>query len=302
MNARIWFVAAVAVLAIGAATYADEAGRGPGGAGPRPGSGPRPGPDRVVWKADAERPIDREWASMRAEAVGPSPCTNAFPSEALTPRIRRSSTVVAQGRYSYAITAVHGDQCDGERAELAQGNPQRDGFANRVFNAGDDRYISFQVLLGRDLDLAAPSWRLIAQLHQAGNLGTPALSLNVEEGRFVLYRSDANVESFDTVPVWEAAASKGRWVKFTMHVRFSSDQAEGFVELWGNPAGGEVVPLLGRFPMATMKKDASGTTVPDHARIGIFRNEAVRFGTETVYYDGFTVATSRRAAERNAFR
>jgi polysaccharide lyase-like protein len=294
MKARVWFLAAVAVFAVGAATYADEAGRGPDPV--------KPSPNIVVWKADAERPAEREWASMRAEAGGPAPCTNAFPSVAATPRIHRSSTVVAQGRHSYAITAVPGDQCDGERAELAQGNPQRDGFEGRVFNSGEERYISFQVLLGRNFDIAAPGWRLIAQLHQAGNLGTPALSLNVEEGRFVLYRSDANVESFDTVPVWEAPASKDRWVKFTMHVRFSSDPAEGFVELWGNPAGGDVVPLLGRVPMATMKKDDSGTTVPDHARIGIFRNEAVGFGTETVYYDGFTVATSRQAAEQNAFR
>jgi polysaccharide lyase-like protein len=308
MNARLWFLAAVAVLAVGAATYADEAGRSPDGilrgpneAGRRP-TETRNVPDRIVWKADAERPVDREWASMRAEAAGPSPCENAYPSETLTPRISRSSTVVAQGRYSYAITAVPGDQCDGERAELAQGNPERDGFANRVFNAGDDRYISFQVLLDRNVDLTAPGWRLIAQLHQAGNLGTPALSLNVEAGQFVLYRSDANVESYDTVSLWEAPASKGRWVRFTLHVRFSSDPAEGYVELWGNPAGGDVVPLLGPVPMATMKRDASGETVPDHARIGLFRDENGLFGTETVYYDGFTVATTRTAAERNAFR
>jgi hypothetical protein len=286
MNARIWFAVALAVLVLGAVTFADQAGRDS---------------DRVVWKADAELPTDREWASLRAEAPGPAPCTNAYPSGAASPRIRRSTTVVAQGKFSYAITAAPGDRCDGERAELGQGNPQRTGFANRVFNPGEDRYISFQVRLARNFDLTVPGWRLIAQLHQAGNLGTPALSLNVEDGRFVLYRSDSNVESFDTVPLWGALASKERWVKFMLHVRFSADPGEGFVELWGNPAGGDPVALLKKTPMATMKKDAGGATVPDHARIGIFRDDRAHFGTETVYYDGFTVATTREAAERNAF-
>jgi hypothetical protein len=74
------------------------------------------------------------------------------------------------------------------------------------------------------------------------------------------------------------------------------------VELFGNPAGGAVVPLLARTATYTMKKDASGTAVPLHARIGIYRNPDGGFGTETAYYDGFTVATSRAAAEANAFR
>jgi hypothetical protein len=209
---------------------------------------------------------------------------------------------VAQGRYAYAITAAHGDECNGERAELGQGNPSRAGFADRLFNAGDERFISFQVRLASNFDVKVDAWRVIAQFHQAGGeLGTPPLALQVTGGDFVLYEGDANVDSGGTIPIWRAHAQQGRWVKFTLHVKFSPDPATGLVELWGNPAGGPVQLLLPRTRTYTMKKDARGAAVPLHARIGIYRDPAAGFGTETAYFDGYTVATSRAAAEANAF-
>jgi hypothetical protein len=287
MHAGRWFVAAVVVSALAVAVYARSAG-GPEG--------------RIVWRADAEQPAANEWASSRADPPGPAPCPYSAPPDMTTPRIKRTAAVRAQGRYSYAITTAHGDRCDGERAELGQGNPSRDGFANRLFQAGEDRYISFQLRLGSNFDTSVDTWRVVAQLHQeGGELGTPPLSLNVRAGRFVLLKADANVDSGDTIPLWSAPATTGRWVRFTLHVRFSPDPKEGLVELWGNPAGGDVVELLPKTPTYTMKLDDSGHPSPLHARIGIYRDPKGAFGTETVYYDGFTVATSRAAAEANAF-
>jgi hypothetical protein len=282
----MWFVAAVAVLVVGAIAYIGLSEQPPG---------------RIVWEAGAELLPAQEWASLRAQPSGHARCSDSSPAFYDTARVGRSTAPVAQGRYSYAITLAHGDRCYGERAELGQGNPGRAGFESRLFQPGDDRYISFQVYLAPNFDIHATGWRLIAQFHQQAGLGTPPLSLDVEAGRFVLYRSANNSDSSDTVPLWSAPAANGRWVKFTLHVKFSADPQQGLVEMWGNPAGGDVVKLLGATRTFTMKTDGSGRTVPDHARIGIFRNEHARFGTETAYYDGFTVATTREAAEGNAF-
>lgn len=258
----------------------------------------------MLWTADAEKPAAAEWASSRADPPGPKPCPYSAPPDLTsTDRIKRTTDPVAQGRFSYAITVAHGDFCDGERAELGDANPSRAGFENRLFKEGDERYISFQVRLAPNFDVNVDTWRVIMQLHQpGGTLGPPPLALQVTHGDFVLYKGDANVESGSTIPIWQAPAPNDRWVRFTLHVRFSADPSAGFVELWGNPAGGAVVPLLARTPTYTMKKDAGGVAVPLHARIGIYRNPAGRFGTETAYFDGFTVATSRAAAEGNAFR
>jgi hypothetical protein len=259
---------------------------------------------RVLWTADAERPAAAEWASSRADPPGPAPCPYSAPPDLTsTTHIRRVTDPFAQGRYAYAITTAHGDDCNGERAELGQGNPSRAGFADRLFNEGDERFISFQVRLASNFDVNVSAWRVIAQFHQAGGeLGPPPLALQVTGGDFVLYKGDANADSGGTIPIWRAHAQKGRWVKFTLHVKFSPDPATGFVELWGNPAGGPLRLLLPRTQTYTMKKDAGGAAVPLHSRIGIYRNPAGGFGTETAYFDGYTVATSRAAAEANAFR
>jgi hypothetical protein len=287
MHAGRWFVAAVLVTVLAVTVYVREL----------------PSPGLVFWKADAEQPATDEWASSRAYLPGRGLCPASAPPDLSTPRIRRSTKVVAQGRYSYAITTAPGDRCDGERTELGQDNPPRAGFSEkRLFRSGDDRYISFQVNLARNFDVHVETWRVIAQFHLPGDgLGTPPLSLDVEDGRFVLYKSDSNAETYGTIPLWSAPAVNRRWVKFTLHVKFSPDPKSGFVELWGNPAGGAVRRLLSRTATYTMKRDPSGATPPVHARIGIYRNPRGPFGTETVYYDGFTVATTRAAAEANAF-
>jgi hypothetical protein len=256
---------------------------------------------RVLWTADAERPAAAEWASSRADPGPREPCPYSAPPDLSGRGVQRVGKPVAQGRFAYAITAAHGDDCDGERAELGEGNPSRDGFENRLFHDGDERWISFQVRLGDNFDPTVDAWRVITQLQSGGELGPPPLALQVTDGDFVLYKGDANVESGDTIPMWRAPAHRGRWVRFTLHVRFSADPRAGFVELWGNPAGGADEPLLARTSTYTMKKDAGGTAAPLHARIGIYRNPDGGFATETAYFDGFTVATSRAAAEANAF-
>lgn len=251
----------------------------------------------VVWKADAERPLSVEWASSAvAPADRSAPCESVAPPDSTSPRVTRSPRAV-QGRFSYAITVKPGDDCHGERAELGQGNPGRDGFENRLFNDGDERWISFQVRLGDNFDAEVNAWRVVMQLHQLGD-GSPPLSLDVEDGSWILYRSDLASESVDTDELWATPARTRRWVKFTLHVKFSPDPKTGFVELWGNPAGGDMVALLPKTATHTMKDNA----LPLHARIGVYRNPDGPFGTETVFYDGFTVATTREAAEQNAFR
>ncbi|MEA2411301.1 MAG: hypothetical protein QOC77_1862 [Thermoleophilaceae bacterium] len=262
----------------------------------------KPAAGRVLWTADAERPAADEWASSRADPPGPAPCPYSAPPDLSQPGVKRVAAPVAQGRFAYAITTSHGDHCDGERAELGDGNPARAGFEDRLFHEGDERWISLQVRLAPNFDVHVNTWRVIVQFHQpGGQLGPPPLALQVTDGDFVLYKGDANVESGSTIPIWRAPARNDRWVRFTLHVKFSADPAVGFVEIYGNPAGGPVRLLLPRTPTYTMKKDASGVAVPLHARIGIYRNPDGGFGTETAFFDGFTVATSRAAAEANAF-
>ncbi len=117
------------------------------------------------------------------------------------------------------------------------------------------------------------------------------------------------------IDVGPVPASTTQWVKFSMHVRFApefvhpgtpfSSTAKGSIELCGDLGDGLGFRrlLFLNAPTAKWYKDESGPR-QTHSRIGIYRGAALSDlgrGRETVHYDGYTVATTRAAAETNAF-
>lgn len=250
----------------------------------------------IVWKADAEQAIDQEWASSCLAPTGP-----VAPPELNNPRLTRSTTTVAKGAFSYRIALTDGDSCFGERDDVGQGNPTRTGFENRLFSNGDDRWTSFQVYLPTDFDAAQSRWQVIAQWKGLGD-GGPPLALHVRSGNFVLARSNSNVASdVQTTDIWSGVAPKNRWVKFTIHIKFSPDNTIGYVELFSdNASAGNVVQVLPKTFAWTMKVDTSGNPIQSQARIGIYR-DALITGSPSIFFDGYTVGTTRAVAEANAF-
>jgi hypothetical protein len=249
----------------------------------------------IVWKADAEQTIDQEWASS---CLSPGPVA---PPVLNDPRLTRSATTVAKGAFSYRIALNDGDSCFGERDDVGQGNPTRTGFENRLFSNGDDRWTSFQVYLPTDFDAAQSRWQVIAQWKGLGD-GGPPLALHVRSGNFVLARSTTNVASdTQTTDIWSGPAPKNRWVKFTIHIKFSPLISTGFVELFSdNASAGNVTQVLPQTPAYTMKVDTSGNPIQSHARIGIYRDPLI-VGNASIFFDGYTVGTTRAVAEANAF-
>lgn len=240
----------------------------------------------VLWTADAEHAVTKEWANAAAQE----------PS-----RVQRITSPVAQGNFAYSLELRPGDNPGGygERDELAMGNPTGPGFP--LFNEGDERWIAFQVYLPDDYPINASSWNDILQLKQLGGLGTPALSMGIEKGKFTFKDSATNHEDSGATPVkWSGPATAEHWVKFVMHVKFSIDDSVGFVELFGDLDGSGTKLLMGQTFMHTMK-ELNGSAVPGHARIGQYRDSAMHLGVSHIYFDGFTIATDRASAEGNAF-
>jgi hypothetical protein len=245
-----------------------------------PATGSRAAPD---WRADAERPWRREWASSSCESSS---------------RIARVRTPRAQGHWAYRFEVRDGDNSYGERCELGEGNPTRRGFP--IFREGEEHWISWQVYLPNDYPIHTHDWNVFMQLKQLGSLGTPVVSMEVRDGRFHLMNSDSNHDSSDTRTKWTGRARHNRWAKFSLHVKFSPRADVGFLELFGDLRDGRgerrLSPLIHTYTM----KVARGRTVPSHARIGIYRNPRIS-GTAHIYFDGYSIAASRVVAERSAF-
>jgi hypothetical protein len=272
-------------------------GRLDGPAAPEGPSGPPPrtAADELLWRADAERPLREEWASIATTLH----CTEL--PRAADARFRQVTSPVVQGARAYRSEVRDGDRCFGERSEVGQANPLQLGFSGpRLFRPGQRRWISWRVLLGSGFPVGTHTWQLLAQFKQVGGLEEPVLSLAVRDGRWELLASPADprrtrgFQRFDAGP-----AVTGRWTRFTLAISFSADPHSGSVALLGDGGrGGRTTVVVPTTHVATLKVDpARGLEqVPSHARIGIYRDPAIT-GTAVAYYDAYAVALTRRAAE-----
>jgi hypothetical protein len=236
----------------------------------------------VTWTADAERAWNREWANYSCEDAS---------------RVSQVSSPVAQGSRAYKIDLHDGDDSYGERCELGNGNPSRPGFP--LFDEGDEAWVSWQTYLPDGYPVDTHDWNVFMQLKQLGSMGTPAISMVINDGQFKLMNADNNGNSGNTVKKWGGTATRGRWVKFTMHVKFSPDPDRGSVELFGDLDGAGMKTLMPETKMFTMKQEG-GRAVQSHARIGMYRNPRIQ-GATSIYYDGYTIGTDRASVESNAF-
>ncbi|MBA3474888.1 MAG: heparin lyase I family protein [Rubrobacter sp.] len=254
----------------------------------------------VRWKADAESTLDKEWAELSTDTH----CAVTTAPGMTDPRFYQTTTH-AQGTQAWKSSLVDGDACYGERAEAGQANPTRPDMLDRLFREGEERWISFQTRLENGFPVNPGTWQVLMQLKQTGAYGSPIMALHVERGRWELHRTtnDPNNQrpsDFQGTFPFDSAQT-GVWTKWTWHVKFSPDPAVGFLEVYGDLADGQGMRLLFRENMSTMKiANDTGKVLNTHSRIGIYRDSKIA-GNAAAYYDGWTVADTRAAAEANAF-
>ena len=267
----------------------------------------------VIWDAAAERPTDEQWASSCSY-----PNTSGVtPPNTSTNRLTRS-TFHAKGVFSYRIEVQDIDHCStsGARAELGQANPPSNdpAFDNKIFKPNEERWISWQVYLPSNFNPnnagGSTTFQNIAQWKQNSALCTPVLAMASKNGNMRLTHSDhrdgneagGNACAEDVLGSWPAVLN--RWVRFTLHVKFSSNPSVGFVELFGDPyTAGTMSTLVPKTFTYTLKVDdtvAGSPTVDSHSRIGIYRGSSIT-GTSNAYYDGYNTADSRAEAEARAW-
>lgn len=258
-------------------------------------------PGSVIWRADAERPLNQEWAEYGTATHCAVTSDHVFSD----PAVFRESSVVAQGSHAYEFVIKNGDNCYGARTEIGQALPERAHFSvSRLFYQGDDRWFSFQVRLGGDFPVHTPHWNVIAQWKQLAATSVvpyPMVALQVYSGAFYLEHAIGTATSGSTtVGKRLANAITKQWVKMSVHIKFSTNPTVGFVEVYGDPNSRGVRLLMRRTHFATLATDAGGNPVPSNSRIGIYRDSTIP-GMAHLYFDGYTVATTRSAAEANAF-
>jgi hypothetical protein len=193
--------------------------------------------------------------------------------------------VVHQGTYAVRLgidgTSSSSDGiCCGSRDEM---QPRF-----RELVTGDDLWFGFSSYLAPGFPTDA-YWQVITQFKQNFD-GSPPLELNVERGQYKLEGGQGHPDGPKEFIKDLAPATTGRWVDWVLHVKFSADPDEGYVEVWKDgqqvldrfsPEGGTLYP-------APDGNDAS------YVKTGYYRDPEIdRPGT--VYFDNWRIGTSRDA-------
>ncbi len=218
------------------------------------------------WRGDAETGDKSQW------------CKQTVANDS---RIQVGSERVSQGTYSYRVELRHGDNPSGNRATLASGPSGKLGQCHIIKN-GDEAFYGWSVYLPSKTFETVDKWRLVLQF-KGVHSGSPPISLNIKGSNWLL--NNRPTASSGEIHRWKSPLQKDTWEKFMMHIKWSTDPNDGFIELVYN--GNLVLPKLN---VANIHL-ASGKPVDNFVALGIYRDSSIPF-TDVIFHDGFAAGQS----------
>lgn len=164
----------------------------------------------------------------------------------------------------------------GERAEVRAGD--WDNSAGAYVAEGDERWYEFSVKFENNWQNprhGTSSWFMIYQwFPKAGTSKGPAFTVQVMQNNY-LELGGAGASVSYRKPI--APIRPGQWVKYVLHVKFSTNPSVGFAEVWED--GKLVVPKHNR---PTLESS------PAYIKQGAYR-DAASSGTQVVWHDDLRV-------------
>jgi len=197
-------------------------------------------------------------------------------------RIATVTSPRRQGRFAARLTAEDGDLVVSEnpRAQLMTAVMHRDG---------DEQYIGWSTYFPEDFPAIGGTdpFYVFFQFHGVPYDGSPPLAFGVgTDGQIGLSRS----ASYGYDRVWTAPLAKGRWIDFVVHVKWSMDEEEGFVELWLDGRRQTFsVNGMQRLVMQTVEDDQQEglKTIPTN-----YRRRGILLEPVTIYHDEVKIGSS----------
>jgi hypothetical protein len=181
---------------------------------------------------------------------------------------RISSVPATSGRTGNAarFEIRGGDLLSGSaRAELA--------YWDQKATEGDELIYNWSTRFAADYPSSA-AWQSVVQWKNDGT-GSPPLHIGIWGDQL---RLEAGPQH-NWKTMWETPLVRGQWLNFTARIKFSSDPAVGWVELW---YGGQLV--LPRTPTQTLFPGLA-----NYFKVGLYRDAAIS-GTGVVFHDGVRIA------------
>jgi Polysaccharide lyase len=184
------------------------------------------------------------------------------------------------------MTALDGDLYHGnsERAELGDSDYlSEDGRSDTfyLYRAGMRRVTSYWMRLPTNFPMDSNAWQVVMQMKQtdpATNAnGTPVISLQAIQGKWILKQSTSPGPAEDTRVLWQTAARVGVWTHITVDATYSTDPSAGRYAI---TIGGASSPV---FRTYNLKYEVNppgpelhaGDPIPDHLRLGVYHDPSM---------------------------
>lgn len=241
---------------------------------------PLPVPGPAVWSGDWETGSTSQWSGCQASA---------------SYSIQVDGSNVREGAYAARFEVRDGDNPigSGERSECQRSSGEVEG---------SERWYSWSTYFAPDFPTgnATGGWATFTQWHANASTGSPPVGMYLEGGRMVLklHRQSSPASYVGIITPWgtDFASNRGRWIDFTMRVKWSGSDSVGWVELWMDgvkqrmnwPGGGNAAAHGG---LGSYRVSAR-TLVPGYGayvKQGFYRCECLS-GTAVVLHDGLTTA------------
>lgn len=206
----------------------------------------------------------------------------------VAPEVVSDPQFVREGRYALKI-AIPTEETDDKEGACCDPRSEVEPDIGDI-REGDDLWFGFSTMLASDFPTDA-DWQVITQWKARAD-GSPPLSLNVKDGKYVLAGGAGHPDEERPFERDLAPAEPGKWADWLVHIKFSADPAEGFVEIWhdGQPALARFSPETG-----TMYPAEKGGEDPEsYLKTGYYRDGKIgRPGV--LYFDGWRVGGTREA-------
>ncbi|BCS29668.1 uncharacterized protein APUU_71238S [Aspergillus puulaauensis] len=185
---------------------------------------------------------------------------------------------------------VHDEDTNAACPDSPTENPRAQLDSKGLFQDGDDYFIGFSVMFPEGFPQIT-NWFMFFELYGPPYNGTPSMALYVSEDNRVTFGRDAS-SNRDTI--WTGAEIvPGKWRDIALHVKFSTDPAIGFVQIWedGQPqqlVGGNGTTVFYR----TLNREVNYDGTPNTVVLNQYRSKDTGYDSVTLYHDSVKVGTS----------
>ncbi len=221
---------------------------------------------RLIFVGDFETGDFSQWTQCQSRRYSGS-CKGEgteFYGMRVTPDDRR------QGAYAARFEVRDGDKPSwggGERAEVARYNTGR-------VHEGDERWYEFSLKFDPTFPATVGGGFLMVMQWHSGGDGTPPMALEVAgDGQLVLTGHTPGAPA----PMVIGDISRGQWIDYVVHAKFSRSAGTGFAEVFRN--GALAVPM---HPRVNMESHSN------YLKMGIYRDYRATT-TAVMWADGMRV-------------